>query len=197
MKTKMTAVASVLIIGLMLVGVSYAMWSKTLYVTGTVKTGTLDAQFTWWKWNSTWFDEYGAEHAVPGDKKTYTVDIYPLWVYPPGYYDFEYLCVDIDHFYPSIWLHIYFNITNEGTIPLIFQYYYIYSPPGYKVPGDLTLTGNVYGVQLETGQSVTGDVHVHLNNSALQNQPLGTYRFYVYIEAVQYNEFNATLGPTP
>jgi predicted ribosomally synthesized peptide with SipW-like signal peptide len=189
----MTAVASALIIGLMLIGVSYALWSKTVVINGVVKTGKLDARFTSWYWTDTWIDENNIERPVPEVKRIYTVNIYPKDPNDP-----EYLYVDIDRLYPCIWIHIYFNITNTGTIPLKFQYYYYEAGnnTGGPFPGDVILTGNLYGLQLEPGEYATGDVHVHLNNDALQDQPVGTYRFTVYIKAVQWNEFDPTVGPT-
>jgi predicted ribosomally synthesized peptide with SipW-like signal peptide len=192
MKTKMTAVASALIIGLMLIGVSYALWSKTVVINGKVMTGKLDAWFTSWYWTDS-LDRAGQE-PVPEVKRIYNVNIFPEDPNDP-----EYLYVYIDHLYPCIWIHIYFNITNTGTIPLKFQYYYYTAGnnTGGPFPGDVILTGNLYGLQLEPGEYATGDVHVHLNNNALQNQPRGTYWFLVSIKVVQWNEFDSTVGPTP
>ena len=192
MKAKMTAVASALIIGLMLIGVSYALWSKTLVINGKVMTGKLDAEFTHWYWTDS-LDQAGQE-PVPEIKRIYTVNIFPEDPNDP-----EYLYVNIDDLYPCIWIHIYFNITNTGTIPLKFQYYYYVAGnnTGGPFPGDVILTGNLYGLQLEPSEYATGDVHVHLNNDALQDQPLGTYWFMVYIKVVQWNEFDPTVGPTP
>jgi len=200
MKAKMTAVASALVIGLMLIGISYALWSKTLVINGKVMTGRLDAEFTSWFWNDTWEDYAHVQHPISPDyldKRTYTVNIYPGVIDDTPFPDYEYLHVDIDHLYPCIWINIYFNITNTGTIPLKIQKYYV-NASETNVPGDFVLTPNgLIGTQLEPNEYVTGDLHIHLNNSALQNKPLGFYYFKVYMEVVQWNEFDPlkTNGP--
>jgi hypothetical protein len=194
MKSKMTVVASALIIGLMLIGFSYALWYKYLVIYGTVKTGKLDAWFTDYYWGDSQ-DEEGTI-PVPEVKRIYTVD-FSYGELPSGEPDFEFLNVAIDHLYPCIWIHVYFEVTNTGTIPLKFQYYFYQAGnnTGGPFPGDVILTGNLYGLQLEPGESAWGDVHIHLNNDALQDQPLGTYYFVVYLMPVQWNEFDPTLGP--
>jgi hypothetical protein len=196
MKAKMAVVASALMIGLMLLGVSYALWSKCLVVQGTVLTGKLDAWFTDAYWTDS-MDQAGTQ-PVPAIKRIYTVDI-DYGVLPTGGPDYEYLNISINHLYPSIWIHIYFEVTNTGTIPLKFQYYYYVAGnnTGGPFPGNVILTGALYGLQLEPLESAWGDVHIHLNNSALQDQPLGTYYFIVYLMPVQWNEFNPLLGPVP
>lgn len=184
MKAKMTMVASVLLIALMAVGVSYALWSKTLVINGVVKTGKLDAEFTHWYWTDS--QDQAGTIPVPEVKRIYTVNI--------GYgEDHEYIFVDIDHLYPCIWIHIYYNITNTGTIPLKIQHYYYVNSTAF--PGEIILTGSLWNTQLEPGEYATGDVHVHLNNDALQDQPLGTYWFLVHIQVVQWNEFDPLVGP--
>jgi hypothetical protein len=45
MNKKLTAIFATMLIALCLAGVSYAMWSKTLYIDGTVKTGEVDVEF--------------------------------------------------------------------------------------------------------------------------------------------------------
>jgi hypothetical protein len=193
----MTVVASALIIGLMLIGFSYALWYKYLVIYGTVKTGKLDAWFTDYYWSDTYIDTEGVERPVPEVKRIYTVD-FSYGELPSGEPDYEYLIISINHLYPSIWIHAYFEVTNTGTIPLKFQYYFYEA--GSQIgdgtfPGDVILTGNLYGLQLEPGESAWGDIHIHLNNTALQDQPLGTYYFWVYLVPVQWNEFSTAYGP--
>jgi hypothetical protein len=45
MNRKLTAMFATMLIALCLAGLSYAMWSKTLYIDGTVKTGEVDVEF--------------------------------------------------------------------------------------------------------------------------------------------------------
>jgi len=194
MKAKMTVVASALIIGLMLIGASYALWYKYLVINGTVKTGRLDAEFTQGYWDSS-MDQEGLI-PVPPEKQIYTVEMY--YDVFDNVINYEYIHIDIDHLYPCIWIHAYFQITNTGTIPLKFQYYFVQAGSSIgdgKFPGDVILSGDLYGLQLEPGEYAWGDVHIHLNNSALENQPLGTYYFWIYLMPVQWNEFNPLAGP--
>jgi hypothetical protein len=178
MKAKMTMVASVLLIALMAVGVSYALWSKTLVINGTAGMGTLDAWFTDWYWNAS-LDQAGTP--VPLVKKTYTVNIY----YGA---DEEYLHVDILDLYPCIWINIYYNITNTGTIPWKVQNVTVTDITG-NFPGDIINTpANLVGTQVESNAYVTGDLHIHLNNWAAEDGGV-YYWFLVNIRIVQWNEY--------
>jgi hypothetical protein len=189
MKAKMTMVASVLLISLMLVGVSYAMWKKTLVIYGSANTGTLDATLAFWKWNDSYTDYQGVQHSVvPSDKRTWDVE---PWLIDPE--DME---IQVDYLYPCIWIHVWFNITNTGSIPWIVQNFTVHP---YGFPGDLLPSpANLVGTQLEQNEHVTCDLEIHLNNTATPDT--WWYYFLVQIRVVQYNEYQgppAVHEPSP
>jgi hypothetical protein len=187
MKTKMTAIFAILMIALMAVGASYALWSKTIYIDGTVNTGTFDAIFDGpYTWTATYVDPVsGNTLPVPAIKLTgITVTVYPdLVTDPTG----ETLAVIIDGLYPCITIHINYNIKNAGTVPWIVNKvsYYI---TGF--PGTVTITPpGLVGTQVDGGLSTPADLEVHINNDA---KPSTKYTFSVTIEVVQWNEYVPT-----
>ena len=174
MKNKMIGIAAVLLIALMVVGVTYAMWTETLYINGKVNMGELDAQFTDWFWNCTW--DTGLP--VPIEKQTFEVDIYP----DNG--DFQYIYVDIYDLYPCIVIHVYLNITNTGTIPWIVQSVTVTNSTGF--PGTVTFSPPLIGTQVEPDEYISANLEVHLNNDAEEDT---WYWFFVAIKVVQWNEY--------
>jgi len=186
MKTKMTAIFAILMIALMAVGVSYALWSKTIYIEGTVNTGKFDAIFTgpYTPWTATYVDPL-PPHAilpVPADKLagiTVTVDTQHTPKEDP-----ETLIVVIDGLYPYITIHINYMIQNSGTVPWIVNKV---TPDVSAFPGTVTVTPpGLIGTQVDGGASTAADLEVHITNAAVQST---TYYFTVTIEVVQWNEF--------
>jgi len=177
MKNKMIGIAAVLLIALMFAGVSYALWSKTLYIYGTVDTGDVDAKFgdTWCEAS---MDQEG-QIPVPEEKVTFTFECYPDEEDP------QILHVVITDLYPSIWIHCYFKIWNTGTVPWIVQSAGLV--PNGVFPGDLTFTPvDLVGTQVEPGFFTVADLEIHLTNDALENS---VYYFAVEILVVQWNEY--------
>jgi len=181
MKTKMTAIFAILMIALMAVGVSYALWSKTIYINGTVNTGTFDAIFTGdYKWSATYVDPASGETLpVPTEKLTgITVDTHTQENDP------ETLIVVISGLYPCITIHIDYFIKNAGTVPWIVNKV---TPDISVFPGTVTVTpSGLVGTQVDGGESIPADLEVHIDNRALQST---TYTFSVTIEVVQWNEY--------
>jgi len=174
MKNKMIGIAAVLLIALMLAGVSYALWSKTVYIYGDVYTGDVDAEFGT---NFTWeaYDEAGA--VIPTEKKTMTVNV------RPGQ-DPQELYVEIDDLYPCITIHIDFEIWNTGTVPWIVQ---SFTQTNIGFPGTVTFTPlDLVGTQVEPDDYVAADLEIHITNAASE---LGHYTFTVEILVVQWNEY--------
>jgi hypothetical protein len=201
MKSKMTSLFSFLILGLVLSGISYAMWSKTLYMNGTVYTGTLDAHFS---------AAASSDPPIVGSLDTQNTT---SWTYDPVtgfvWHGFTYdkdvanttvaigttvtlndtLFVQMNDTYPSYNASVAFTIDNIGTIPFNA---YVFLPPTVTPPiggtaADLTmgLQGFVNGTQVENGQYVLGWIWIHTEQSAVQN---AEYDFNVTFKAVQYNE---------
>ena len=176
MKTKMIGIFAVLMIALMLVGVSYALWDKHITINGTVNTGTLDAIFDGpYPWSAT----YDGGTPVPPAKLTgitVTVDTAP--------HAAETLVVIIDGLYPCITIHIDYNIRNTGTTPWIVN---DISVDTSSFPGTVTVTPpSLVGTQVDAGGSIPADLEVHITNAAAQSS---TYHFTVTIHVVQWNEY--------
>jgi hypothetical protein len=175
MKNKMIGVAAVLLIALMLAGVSYALWSKTIYIYGDVYTGDIDAEvgetFSW--------EAYDADgNVIPREKKTMDVDIYRDAVDPQIFY------VDIFDLYPCITIHIDFEIWNTGTVPWIVQNVTLTST---NFPGTVTFTPpDLIGTQVDPDSYVGADLEIHITNEALEDSEYG---FTVEILVVQWNEY--------
>jgi hypothetical protein len=176
MKSKMTAIFAILMIALMASGIAYACWYKYIYVNGYVKTGKFDAEFQTWgiSWNAT--DEDGA--LVPDAKLTnVTVDAHR----DPD--DFEKFIINITGLYPCIYVHIYFNITNTGTVPWIVNSTSMDAP---DFPGTVTLSGPAIGQQVDAGGELAANIVVHITNAAAQETD---YTFTFSILVVQWNEY--------
>jgi len=173
MKTKIVALFAALMIALMVVGMSYAMWEKTITITGTVNTGKVDVQF--------------CDVKVSSDE-TKKVSSWDAVVTDP-----EHITVTIDNAYPCIWYKIDADINNVGTIPVIIKSIGVTGLPGYA---EYKLSGAIVGTEIEQHGSLIGpdtvhfDIEIHLLNEPMT--PMGSsFTFTVSINCVQYNEYVA------
>jgi hypothetical protein len=165
MKTKMTAIFAILMIALMAVGTVYALWSKTLYINGTVNTGTLDA-----KWSKD-----GDCYDVPDDGD---ISFIECVISADGYT----LTVTVTNAYPSHNYYCPIDLENTGTIPLhIFS---IGIDRG-DLPAGATLEITPAGppnlaesTVLNPGLAAYGTLHVHITDAAA---PDTTYKFTITV----------------
>lgn len=163
MKTKMTAIFAILMIALMAVGTVYALWSKTLYIDGTVNTGTLDAE---WSKGSCW-DTESAGH----DYSSISCEIVGDTLY-----------VTIMNAYPSIDYYCEIDIHNSGTIPLHISSIGIDRgdlPAGTAL--EITPAGPpnlAESTVLNPSQQAWGTLHVHITDAAA---PDTTYKFTITV----------------
>lgn len=178
MKTKMTAIFAALMVALMLAGVSYALWSKTIAIEGTVNTGTFDAIFEGpYTWSATYLVK-DVVTPVPTEKLT------GITVTANNSADPETLVVTIDGLYPCITIQIDYKIKNNGDVPWVVN---SVVPDISVFPGTVTVTPlDLKGTQVDAGISIPADLEVHINNTALQTT---TYTFSVTIEVWQWNEY--------
>lgn len=199
----------VLVLAMGGLGVSYALWSDTLYLEGTVETGTLEWEFL-------------RPPALPGepprppivthddqgdDPPGFTKDVASTtWVYVDSDADgdFDLLELTIDNAYPGYTNHCAFWVHGKGSVPLhIERVYFIVNNIVIEA---LTANGGVL-MDLGTGAIPGDDVYVYWGDSfgtqlhdcdfadmsfditILQPAPQGaTMSFQVELEAVQYNE---------
>lgn len=192
MKRKIGLVFAVSIVAMLALGVTYGLWFQTLYVYGTVYTGTLDAQ---WSLHPTWDTE-------PPEKDYSNITL----VQGQTPYD---LIVTVDNAYPCIWYYALVDITNTGTIPWIIYDTSLSSGnlsdvgTVQFVPWDNEMARYFYGVdphwgdklfiengtQVHPGESAWGVFAIHLDNRAMEDS---TYTFSFKVVVEQWNEW-----PTP
>jgi len=180
MKTKMTAIFAILMIALMTSGIAYACWYKYIHIDGYVKTGKLDAEFQTWgiSWNAT----YANGTLIPAIKLTnVTVEASRDPADPTG----ETFKVNITGLYPCIYVHVYFNITNTGTVPWIVNSISVENSEFLGI-GTVTLSGAAIGKQVDPGGELKANIDVHITNNADQEH---LYTFTMTILAVQWNEY--------
>jgi len=165
-----------------LIGVTYGMWSEALFVNVTVKTGTLDAE---------WTVGTGYDNEQPGkDFSNITGTLSP---------DKKTLTVTVKNAYPCIDYYLPVDINNTGTIPWIIQSFNFVSgtvPPNSVIeflpdPAPDRDPDIAIGVQVHPNHEAYGLVHVHLSNDAEEN---AQYTFTVTVVVVQWNEYTP---PTP
>jgi len=177
---KMIGIFAALMLALGLSGVGFAHWSETLYIDGTINTGTLDVE---WSEEDNWDSELSGK-----DFSSITCEIDDT--------DPNLLHVTVSNAYPCIDYYNLVNIHNTGTIPVHVL--------GVNFTDDNNLDPNnpeadvwitYYSdencttqisppVQLHPCEEMYALIHVHLNQHALEGH---TYTFDAEIEAVQWN----------
>jgi hypothetical protein len=207
----MGTMVMILILALATIGVGYGLWSKTLYIMGTINTGSIAAIMSRMEVDQLYdFDAicpagggYSIGQDCDGDgdldddwewegKDVAECEAYLDEVDP------SILHVEITDAYPSFNCFVRWDVHNEGRIPL-----HVYGP-AYFI-GD-TFYGNAINtaelhvngwppdcyafgyddyVQLEYRETGYCNLHVHLNQDAEQG---ATYTFNVRIWARQWNE---------
>jgi len=163
-------------------GVGYAMWDKTLEVTGTVNTGEVNAIFTTATCNDTGIDPgYLMDGTTPKDK-----DVGSCSVVGAGT---QLLTITVENGYPCYECDIDFTVDNTGSIPVKIQTLGLVGvPPEITV----TWTGLAVGDQIGPAGSIDdelpGDLHIHVEQIADELQT-GVYTFSASIYLVQWNEY--------
>lgn len=167
--TKVGALFMVLIVALAVVGVGSALWSKVLYIEGTVATGNVDAELSF-------FDAFEPEEKDVGTCEGRLGDTNQ---------ENDTLFVEIGNAYPSYECWLTFDVHNIGTIPI-----HIHQPVF-----DLTGLGDVVEFdvlecypqdwQLHTEQFALCTLRVHILQEAEQG---ADYTFSGTVFVHQYNE---------
>jgi hypothetical protein len=211
MKSKMVALFATLMIALMLVGVSYGLWSKILTIEGYVETGYVDAEFT-----GAFTDDDGIVDDVLNDKDDTGLDPAASGVDPKGryeqdvgcseaYFDPETAYVNIYNSYPSYYTTAWFDIKNTGTIPVKIQSVRISDGTTwwtvipsevnvFDLDGDGKCDVSIHVTEITLGQKIEKestarmDLDIHVLEDAPQDSYLELY-FTVEILLVQWNEY--------
>lgn len=195
MNKKLTATFAALMVALMLAGISYALWSKTLYIYGDVGTGDLDAVITDWFCNDPpgTLDPRPPHATYPAKDVGWTIctidDIDPQVAY-----------LTIYNGYPSYRVHYSLTIQNTGNVAWKMQSITVDGTPlpnNVWVPMDLDGDGvndiefkitDSIGEQVEPGNSIETSLDTHVLQGAHQDF---YYTFTISFLLVQWNEYVA------
>jgi len=175
-------------IALSLVGASYALWSKTITLDGTVQTGIVDKKIV-----SVFCSDTGIDPGYTKDVASCTAEI------GIGGDSASFI---LDNTYPSYNIDVTFKEKNVGTIPVkINDVLLTLSGPGGTVsiicmglPCDLVTPemevhyDDNFGVQIDPGVTVANSVNMHVRQGAVQGS---SYALTVKERAVQWNEYPA------
>jgi hypothetical protein len=185
--------ALVMVFAFALSGIAYAAWTDTLYINGTVATGTLDAQ---WACADPPSDNDGTEY----------INVGPWWlpIYVENPNDVgdvdsdrtfltasmnqdndnglnDLLTITIHNAYPGYQASIPWVIKNTGSIPIKLD-----APTGAPNDAAYTVTGlPTASGRINAGDCVSGTINVVVNDGAAEDTD---YTFQVVIPVKQFNK---------
>jgi len=172
-RNKATTLFVALAVVLAVMGMSYALWSKELFISGEVHTGTLDVVF-----RDVTCSDQGIDNPYipePKDVAECSVELTD---------EDEVMIVTITNAYPCYWCNITFSLVNVGTIPVKIQSIEIRNPNEAEV--NVYLKGLELGDQIDPGEGLSGELDIHVKQGAEQG---ATYTFSIRIFVVQWNEY--------
>ena len=176
--------AILLIVLLAGVGVAYGLWSETLLIAGTVRTGEVDVQFT----DIQVTEKVGTPDGVVDEpeEKAAAANCYAVMATVPAGNP-ETLAIAVTGAYPSYHCYVEFAVQSTGSVPV-----HIYQPeavvPGPTNPEWVKLL-NCYenDTQLHKDETAFCTILIHFTN-ADNVEEKQTYLFKYQIEARQWNE---------
>jgi len=160
MKSKGLALFAVVLIALAVLGFTYAYWTETLYIEGSIETGKLDVAFT------------GTPTASCSDYMECTVDL-------ENGDDTSKMTVMVSNAYPSGWCNVTFEIHNCGTIPAKVKAINIPEVSGLTISIEDLSVGQEIGVS----KTASATLKIHVGDVVENSQ----YTFAVSIEFTQWN----------
>ena len=221
-RVPMTTTVVLLFIALASVGVGYGLWSKTLYIDGTVNTGSVNSVFVdpftddddvmnddamdigdtgkcdkYMYGGSGSCDPAASGHNVPRKDKDVGYCYAELDDEDP-----QILNITIENSYPSYYCTVFFDIHNTGTVPVKVQSLGLKGPDitaGY-ITAEWT---DIYvGQQIDPSSQnmIPGDIDIHVEQSAPQGETLelkGTIQLVQWNEYVPLNWMTCTPGVAP
>jgi hypothetical protein len=201
-KTAVPAIFAIALIALAIVGFSYAHWSETLWLSGTVRTGEMCAEFvppiTTTDHGNDWTCDPGIVNVRQINKDIGSSAARSIDTNADGCNDT--IIVELNHVYPCYYEHMAFWIHNCGTIP--WRIWRAIFNPGNVIiyrPSYLTLDlngdgnadieiywGDNFGQQVDPCGRVDLSFDIHI----LQPFPEDTtLTFSIAIEMVNWNEW--------
>lgn len=184
---------AVSIVALLGMSMAYGLWYQTLYIYGTVNTGTVSAE---WNCHHCWDIEYNPETGEYKDFSSISCRV-----------DGDTLFITITNAYPSVKYYCAVNLTNTGTVPIkiynpgftsgnlteeVGQLMFITDPddvvwpPNYQHPDPGEFLWITEGTQVHPNESAIGVFYIHLDNTAEQG---ATYVFTYQLVVEQWNEY--------
>jgi len=202
MNKKIIAVFATMMIALSLIGVSYALWYKWMFINGRVGTDDVDAVFT----RFTNLDPYSTPGHIHYDPKPYwdpDTGEQLYWDKDVGYTNVtwgdathETLNITLVNVYPCYYNDLEIEYQNTGSVPVKINGYRIIAQDFTLASGLLANDGEIYvewangvGSQLEPGDTAGSSLKIHIEQPPWETAQGATYHFTVEILLVQWNEY--------
>ncbi|MEM2280760.1 MAG: SipW-dependent-type signal peptide-containing protein [Candidatus Bathyarchaeia archaeon] len=168
MKSRVACLFAVLIVALAVLGFSYAWWTETLTISGTITTGELDVGFAN---NSTSCSDYITCKAILIDSDSDN--------------DYDKMEVTVGNAYPCGWCNVTFAIANTGTIPAkIGNVELNYNTTALDVSLTDATGASIIGKTIGVGSSLGCKLAIHVKEDA---DELKSYTVTVTINVKQFN----------
>jgi hypothetical protein len=196
MNKKLMAIFASMMIALCLVGASYALWSKWLYIDGRIGTDNVDVIF----WTISNPDPESIPPATHLDPKGLDENGYVIfwdkdvgWTTLQKSVDKETLNVTLHNVYPCYFNDLEIHFKNVGSVPVKLQNWTL-TPIGFTRASALNANdGEIWidwvdgiGTQIEPEGQAASSLLIHVEQPAL---PDHTYSFTITVLFVQWNEF--------
>ncbi len=162
---KVGVVFLALLVGLGLAAATYAYWSDSLSISGTVSTGNLDVQFA---------DSSASDNEDAYDVASVTCEIL----------DEKTAKITVDNAYPGYEATCSFDVENTGTIPAKIKDTSV-NNPNTEISVDYSWSGLDANNVLAVGGTATLDVVTTVTEDAAEDS---TYTYTISIDVGQFNE---------
>jgi hypothetical protein len=187
MNKKIMAVFASMMIALCLLGASYALWYKWMYIYGRIGTDTVDAKFSL----VSNLDPPGPPISLDPRNATARWDKDVGWTTVDGIQEST-IYITLHNVYPCYYNDLEVEWNNTGSVPVKIQ--------NITYTGNFTLASRLFagdgeiwlqwsdgvGSQVEPGETAASSLKIHVEQPALQGV---TYSFSVTICVVQWNEY--------
>lgn len=172
----------ILVLGLVTLGLGYGLWSKILYINGTVATGNVDVELS--------LGEFG-DNEVEKDVGTCLAELLMIdEATQPNK-----IRVTVTNAYPSYECWVTFDVHQKGSIPvLVYQPIFSIRPPEKEVTFKMMDCYADPTQMHKPSERIWCTLYIHVEQDALQNAGRGkegdppAYEFEGTIEARQFNE---------
>jgi len=168
-----------IIMAIMVIAGAVAMWSDTLKINATIKTGEVKVKFSSWMCSDEGPDPQaqGFHNGEGKDVASCNVDVEVIEEGNPIK-----LSVTLDNAYPGYSVDVTFTVDNIGTIPVKLLNYNIMDVDVNALSVSLSVPEDT---QIDSGGSSTYTLHITVLQNAAESS---TYTFEVDLTFAQWNE---------